>query len=209
MLHKTPVKGGSSAVPLALACLLGSLVLMSSSQAAPGQAFPGEKTVIEDGETHRLALTGKTERVFLFLRIYAIAHYAEVDGWPPLSPGAVVADGRRKALQIRFNRKLGAERIRKEFADSLRRNARPEWLAEAEPTIAAFINAIDRDARDGDQLVFYWLPGGQLFAEFNGERAFAATDTAFAKSIWSIWFGDDPVCDRDELLARLASEAMR
>lgn len=206
MLHKTPLKGGSSAVLLTLVFVLGSLALMSSARAAPGQGFPAEKTVTDDGETRRLAFTGKTERVFLFFSIYAIAHYAEVDGWPPLSPNAVVADERGKALHIRFNRKLGVERIRKEFADSLRRNGQPEWLAEAEPTIAAFMTAIDRDARDGDQLVFFWLPGGQLFAEFNGERSFAATDTAFAKLIWSIWFGDDPVCDRQELLAQLTSE---
>lgn len=206
MLHENPARAGASAVLLILAFLLGSLALVSSSHAEVGQGFPAEKTISEDGETHRLIFTGKSERVFLFFRIYAIAHYAEVDGWPPLSPDAVVADGRGKALQIRFNRKLGVERIRKEFADSLRRNGRPEWLAEAEPTIAAFMNAIDRDARDGDQLVFYWLSEGRLFAEFNGERSFAAMDTAFAKLIWSIWFGDDPVCDRDELLARIASE---
>lgn len=205
MLHENPVKAGGNAVLLILAFLLGSLALMSSSHAQDDQIFPAGKTISEDGETHRLTLTGKSERVFLFFRIYDIAHYAEVDGWPPLSTDAVVTDGRSKALQIRFNRKLGVERIRKEFADSLRRNAQPEWLAEAEPTMAAFMKAIDRDARAGDQLVFYWLPGGRLFADFNGERSFSATDTAFARLIWSIWFGDDPVCDRDELLAQLAS----
>lgn len=205
MFEKIPERDGSSACLLALALLLGSLSVMSTSQADPGKGFPAEMTITEEGETHRLAFTGETERVFLFFRVYAIAHYAEVDDWPLLSLDTVVADGQGKALLIRFNRKLGAERIRKEFADSLLRNAQPEWLAEAEPTIAAFMKAIDRDARDGDQLVFYWLAGGRLFAEFNGERSFAATDTAFARLIWSIWFGDDPVCDRDALLAQTSA----
>jgi len=206
MLHKIRFKGVASAVLLALECLLGALLLMSSAHADREHVFPAEKTISENGQIHRLAFTGKTERVFLFFSVYAIAHYAEIDGWPSLSPDTVVADGRRKALQIRFSRKLGAERIRRELADSLRRNARPEWLAEAAPTIAAFMKAIDRDARDGDQLVFVWLPGGELFAEFNGERSFSATNTAFARLIWSIWFGDDPVCDREELLAQLTAE---
>lgn len=203
MFHKTSVRGGSTAFLLIVAFVFNALFLMASSHADPGQVLPTEVTISEEGETHRLTLTGTAERVFLFFRIYSIAHYAELDDWPPLSLDTVVADGRGKALLIRFNRQLGAERIRKELADSLRRNARPEWLVEAGPTIAAFMSAIDRDARKGDQLVFYWLTGGQLVAEFNGERAFAATDTAFAKLIWSIWFGDDPVCDREELLAQL------
>ncbi|MEQ8515864.1 MAG: chalcone isomerase family protein [Chromatocurvus sp.] len=192
-----------------IAFLIVALSTSAASHARDGRVFPPELPLEEGGETHRLTFTGESERVFLLFNIYAIAHYAEVDGRPPLSLDNVVADGRGKAIVIRFDRKLGLERIRDEFADSIRRNGQPEWLAEAEPTIAAFMRAIDRDARAGDQLVFYWLAGGRLFAEFNGERAFAATDTAFAKLIWSIWFGDDPVCDRAEMLAQVTPEGSR
>jgi len=206
MFEKIPVSGGSRAWLLILALLPGSLFALSSSSADPGKVFPAEITVTEEGETHRLAFTGETERVFLFFSVYTIAHYAEVDDWPLPTLDTVVADGQGKALLIRFSRKLGAERIRKEFADSLLRNAEPAWLDEAAATITAFMNAIDRDVRDGDQLVFFWLAGGRLFVEFNGERAFTATDAAFAKLIWSIWFGADPVCDRKELLAQISAE---
>lgn len=189
-----------------IAFLLVLLSMSSALRAGDAGAFPPELVADEGGETHHLAFTGQSERVFLLFQVYTIAHYAEAGGRPPLSLENVVEDGRAKAIVIRFKRKLGRERIRDEFADSIRRNGEPEWLAEAESTIAAFIGAIDRDARAGDELVFYWLPGGRLFAEFNGERSFAATDTAFARLIWSIWFGDDPVCDRDELLAELPSK---
>lgn len=198
--ERLPLKAGLATFAL----LVLSLSLPSAAGARDSRAFPQELMFSENGKTHRLNFTGESERMFLFFKVYGIAHYAEVDDLVPLSLDNLVEDGRRKAIMIRFHRKLGLERIREEFAGTIRQNARPQWLVDAEPTIAAFIAAIDRDARSGDQLVFYWLAGGRLIAEFNGERSFAATDTAFAKLIWSIWFGDDPVCDRQELLAELS-----
>lgn len=218
MRYPIPIRGSFKTRLLHTAFLVASLsmtslfmtsLFMTSAAHAYDGKFPPELTISDDGETPTLTITGEAERVFLLFKIYGIAHYAEVAGRPPLSLDTVVADGRGKAILIRFNRKLSLERIRGEFADSLRRNAQPEWLDQAEPTIAAFISAIDRDALAGDQLVFYWLAGGRLFVEFNGERAFSAIDAVFAKLIWSIWFGDDPVCDRDGLLANAASEGDR
>lgn len=173
-----------------------------AASAAVGPALPSTLQITEQAVTHELDLTGTAERSFLFFRVYDIAHYAERAGSVPFSPNAVVEDGPAKALRITFARKLGMQRIREEFARTLRRNAQPQWLADAEQTIAAFIAAIDRDTRAGDRLSLYWLAGGRVRAEFNGEQAFSATDTAFAKLLWSIWFGADPVCDREQLLAR-------
>jgi hypothetical protein len=47
-----------------------------------------------------------------------------------------------------------------------------------------------------------------VLTEFNGERVFTADDPAFAKLVWSIWFGRDPVCDVDDLLTRPAVERL-
>ncbi|MDP5053295.1 MAG: chalcone isomerase family protein [Congregibacter sp.] len=173
---------------------------------------------MDRGEAYRLTYTGRAQRVFLFFKVYEIAHYIAYDSAhdavaegapgaseaPALSPETVVNDERGKAIFIRFNRTLGRERIRNEFALSILKNAQADWLVEAQPSIDAFMAAIDRDARADDQLVFFWLPGGRLLVEFNEEQAFEATDAAFAKLIWSIWFGAEPVCDPKELLAQIA-----
>ena len=166
-----------------------------------GTRFPPLLTVEEGDVTHRLTYTGESERVFLFFKVYEIAHYADADGEPPFARSDVLSDGTAKAIVITFARKLGRDQIKDEFAKSLRKNAEPGWLDDAAESVEAFIAAIDRDAEKGDQMVFYWLDGGRLFAEFNGERAFAVSDVAFAKLIWAIWFGADPACDRAELLA--------
>ena len=187
------------------ALFLCTLALSLTARAGGDAQFPPQLSFDDQGVTHELELTGKAERVVLIFRVYDIAHYTEQSHYHDLSPETVVADGPSKAIVINFARNLSQNQIRDEFDKSLRKNAEPEWLEAAGPTIDRFVNAIDRDANKGDQLVFYWLEGGQIYTDFNGERAFEVADESFAKLVWSIWFGAEPACDRDELLARSAT----
>jgi hypothetical protein len=186
--------------------VLSILALLLACVTARAAVFPPSLSLQLDGERHQLQFTGESARKFLVFRVYDIAHYAAVDGERALTAEALLADDRSKALVLEFQRDLGVERIRDEFAKSLRRNAQPGWLEAADDTIERFLGAIDRGVNDGDRLAFYWLEGGRLRVEFNGESSFAATDIAFARLLWSIWFGADPVCDREALLARLGTE---
>jgi hypothetical protein len=182
------------------------LALLLACVTAQAAVFPPSLSLQLDGERHQLQFTGESERRFLIFRVYEVAHYAAIDGQPALTAEGLLADDRSKALVLDFQRDLGVDRIRGELAKSLRRNAQPGRLEAAEDTIERFLAAIDRGVTAGDRLVLYWLEGGRLRVEFNGDRAFAATDVAFARLLWSIWFGADPVCDREALLARLSTE---
>lgn len=193
-----------------LAILVCTLLLPFGAAApvcAGSQAeFPRQLTVDAGGRTHELELTGLAERMFFIFRVYDMAHYIEASSMTSaaLTPRSILQDGPAKAIAIVFARTLGQEQIRKEFDRSLRRNARAEWLEKAGTTIRRFTASIDRDATEGDRLIFYWLPDGRVLAEFNGQRVFTADEPAFAKLVWSIWFGRDPVCDVDDLLASSA-----
>ena len=188
----------ASTTTLLLAMLTGA----SSPHAFGDAAFEPELEFSGETRTYRMTLTGQTERKFLLFRVYDIAHYAEPTTDPPeLTPATVVVDGPAKAIAIHFARTLSKKRVREELRNSIQRNARPDWLERAATTIERFLDAIDRDAEAGDRLVYYWLPGGRIHAEFNGEILFTAEDVMFAKLIWLIWFGEDPACDRDALLA--------
>lgn len=202
--------------PGRIASALALLLVASTLAIAASRPGPAERlSLFEQGITHDLVITGEAERVFLIFRIYDLAHYVDATAMGDdvyragLSPVSVIHDGPAKAIVIRFVRKLGQEQILREFDKSLRRNARDEWLEDADATIRLFTNAIDRDVQGGDELVFYWLPGGRLVTEFNGQRVFVADDPAFAKLLWSIWFGPDPVCDAEQLLAQASAPRWR
>lgn len=186
----------------AVILLLVMLTGASSPPVSGDAAFAPELAFSGEAQTYRMTLTGQTKRKFLFLHVYDIAHYADstIDQ-KDLTPATVIVDGRAKAIAIRFARTLSMKRIRKELRNSIQRNAPPDWLERAERTTERFLEAIDRDAEAGERLVYYWLPGGRIHAEWNGEVLFTANDVMFAKLIWLIWFGDDPACDRDALLA--------
>jgi len=195
-----------------LACAL-LLPLVAVPPVAAGSSkpeFPQRLRVDAGGTTHELAMTGHAERVFLIFRVYDMAHYVDAASLDEtaLTPRSVLEEGPAKAIAITFARTLGQNQIRKEFDKSLRRNARDDWLEEAGVTLRRFTASIDRDATVGDRLTFYWLPGGRVRAEVNGERVFSADDPAFAKLVWSIWFGRDPVCDVDGLLAHSPVEEL-
>lgn len=186
----------------ALAVVL-SLVLARSAWPTPEPDFPEQLSPLVAGAGSPLLLTGVSERIFFIFRVYRIAHYVEASAFPGLSLESVLDETVAKALVIRFDRSLTLKRIRDEFSKSIRRNAPPGWLDEAGTSIAAFLAAIDRDVHQGDRFALFWMPGGQLVAEFNDEPAFEVTDVVFARLLWSIWFGDDPACDREALLANL------
>lgn len=186
--------------------LLQPLAASAPASAGPRAEFPQRLTVDGGDRTHDLVLTGLAERVFLIFRVYDMAHYIDASspGSAELTPRDVLEDGPAKAIAIVFARTLREEQIRREFDKSLRRNAREDWLEKAGATIRRFTASIDRDARPGDRLSFYWLPDGRVLTEFNGQRVFTADDPAFAKLVWSIWFGRDPVCSVDDLLAHFS-----
>jgi hypothetical protein len=209
----------------------GLHLLLQACLLQAASSFPATMELTEAGIDYSLALTGESERAVLLFQVYEIAHYYEGDKREDggesegayssgeaeaearaetlqqrLLPTDVVVDGPAKAIEIRFQRKLSRGRISAEFDKAIRRNAQPDWLQRARPTIDEFVQAIDRDAEAGDRLVYYWLEGGRLIAEFNGERFFSVVSEDFARLIWMIWFGDDPVCDREALLARAAGD---
>lgn len=183
--------------------LLLLLVLQLPAPALAAESFAEQLPLPGVGQDIGLELTGSSQRRVLLFKVYDIAHYAVADGEQTLSADKVLDAGPARALVIRFSRTLGQQQIRSEFRKSLERNAQPDWLEAAHGSVEAFIARIDRDADKGDELAFYWLPGGELRAYFNGELSFEVQDAAFARSLWSIWFGEHPACDKDELLLRL------
>ena len=188
---------------LNLGLSLGVSAMLSASASAAA-SFAPRLDVVEEGVAHELTFTGEDKRQFLLFSVYSIAHYAELPAAGDASPTTkIVSDGPAKAISIRFSRKLSRDLVRHELRKTLQRNAESQWLVDAKDTIEGFIEAIDRGTVAGDRLTYFWLPGGRLIAEFNDERFYTVEDLAFAKLIWSIWFGANPVCDTAKLLAEL------
>ena len=185
--------------------LLLALLLTSALHAAPDKsALPEIFTLTspQSGSTEELNLlqTGIAERRLFFIPIYRMAHYM-----PSLTVRASILDAPGpKAVQLVFLRKIGGERIQREFLQIIRKNVTGEEWSEIEDSAKAYSDPFARgDTRRGDTFSVAWVGKGTLVSHFNGTLVSSIRDPQFAKVLWSIWVGPDSVVDRNRLLQKV------
>lgn len=179
----------------------GLAVALPESQ----DVFPPALEVGDPGGKVELTLTGTAERNVLFIQVYKMAHYLQTDFCRPgaVDTATLFSDEAAKHIRMKFMRDLPYEKIRGELRKSMERNAEAAWLEEAAPSVERFLAAIDRDAKKEDQFTLTWLPGGKTVAQYNNQESLVFDDPSFARVLWSIWFGEQPVVSRDDLLEEI------
>ncbi len=199
----------------ALGCVLAALALTTAAPApaeapetAPGGSaparveFPAHVSFEHEGRPYELHVTGLAVRRFAIFKVYEMAHYTDapagLSGAALLE--AVLSDRVAKQVTMQFTRDIGGERISKALVRSVERNADQETLRDAAPAMSMFADAVREDVRSGQRFTVRWLPGGITLCVLDGKQVLALRDRAFARALWSMWFGDHAVVDRDALL---------
>ena len=189
---------------LTLATIGGGRALSQDSlvESSTEKHFPVMVTFTHGDTTYTLRATGSTVRKKLFFKVYAVVHYIDGTLTGPVEARLeeVLRDGRAKELVLDFARDVGSTQIQDAFKDGFAANATAEESAAIGPSVAKFIAFFDREITENSQLTFRWLPGGIVLTEAYGESQNPVTDTAFARVLWSIWFGEDSIVDPEELV---------
>lgn len=76
----------------------------------------------------------------------------------------------------------------------------PEKYAQIETEINNYVKIFSRDVQKGNEFTLRWIPGGHVQVIFNGNMAGEFTNKEFATALWTVWFGDKSVVDRNDLL---------
>ncbi len=155
--------------------------------------YPDE-VMLNDGEVdYNLVITGVglREKTFLKIDVYAIASYvAEGTELGEEQGLALVVADVPKELRMNILRNFGREKLIKSFSDVINDNYDDTSGFDAEMT--TFFDYFVNDAKDGDTLLFSYLPGTGLTTHLNGELKGVITNTAFVEALWTVWFGEDP-----------------
>jgi hypothetical protein len=198
---------------LALTILLCATVMLASAQdkvtePSTGKSFPATVKFTYNGTEYSLQLTGVAVRKKLVFKVYGMAHYLQEpvginkqNAFP-----SILADGKAKQIIMDFARDVDAEKIRETYKESFKENSSAEDFAKLQPLIDQFLGAFAKGARENDQFVLRWLPGGIVVAIAQGEEKPAIHSELFARTLWTIWFGEDSVVDRDDLVAKAAGK---
>jgi len=179
--------------------------LVSISHASESDSdFSKNIDFVHDKDNLALILTGSTIRKKYFLDIYSMAHYVEK------KPTAlddniyknIMQSAGAKQISMVFMRDLSSDQIQKSLIEGIQLNTTENEYIEIKPQVTEFIASIYNDVQQNDKFIIRWLADGTLVSLFKGKTVSTIKNELFAKTVWSIWFGDKSIVDRDALISQ-------
>jgi len=194
---------------LVLAILFGATLAAAQERVvepSTEKAFPATVTVSSGEKQYTLSITGVAVRKKFVFKVYGMAHYFED---PPAGSmkdvlKAMTVDGKAKQITMDFAREVTVEQIRGAYSDGFKENAPAEELASLKPSIDTFLSYFDAPVKENDTFILRWFPGGKIVPVIGGKEKPAIVNQRFAEVLWTIWFGEDSIVDREDLVARIA-----
>jgi hypothetical protein len=179
----------------------------SVQEPSTGKSFPVVVKYTKDGTEYPMSLTGVAVRKKLVFKVYGMAHYAQDPVKAPKEEAlaAMLVDGKARQITMDFSRDVDAGKIRDAYMDGFRENATADELKSIQPLVDQFVGFFAKEVKENQQFIVRWLPGGIVVATVAGEEKQPITSPLFARVLWSIWLGKDSIVDRDDLVARIAT----
>jgi hypothetical protein len=176
-----------------LAVLLVPLAALAVVEPKSGTEYPDEITVEAGGASHALVATGVglREKTIMKVDVYSIVSYVdEAAGLAGDKGAALLAYEGAKQIRMDLRRSFSRDKLIKAFREVIDKNYEDQ-SAFAED-MAGFFAYFERDAEDGDVIVFTWAPGVGLRTTLNGEEKGTIENFEFVKALWTVWFGEKP-----------------
>jgi hypothetical protein len=186
-----------------LACLLSSAVILASAWPLAAWAVTEPKTEVEypdmvtggcDGQQVELVATGVglREKTFMKVDVYTIVSYVAKDADLGDDPGQLLAGLQApKRLQMDLRRSFSREKLINAFVDVIEKNY--DDMSAFAADMETFKAYFERDAQEGDVIVFDYCPASGLTTTLNGEVRGTIANPAFSEALWTVWFGAKPV----------------
>jgi len=170
--------------------------------------FPASVKFTGGGKEYQVAITGVAVRKKLIIKVYGMAHYMQEPGMmrEDEAYAAVLTDGKAKQISLQFVRDVDASSIQNAYRDGFKNSTPSGELQKIQASIDKFLAYFTNPVKDGDTFTYRWLPGGTVVAIVQGQEKPAITDPVFARSLWGIWFGEDSIVDREDLVARMKAK---
>ncbi len=178
---------------LVLLVLLAATPVPAVVEPKTGTEYPDQIPIETPAGPVTLVVTGAglREKTMMKVDIYTIASY--VDGAAALGGdpvAAILALDAPKRLQMDLRRSFGRDKLVDTFVKTIAANH-----ADQSPfadDLATFLAYFERDAQEGDVLLFDYVPQVGLTTSLNGEVKGVIRNVAFVRALWSVWFGEHP-----------------
>jgi hypothetical protein len=141
---------------------------------------------VQVGSSH-LVLNGMGMRKKLVVKVYVVGLYVEQRS---SDPGTIMKGEGAKQIVMHFLRSATKEQIANAFEESFRDNS-PDAKQGVQADIDRLLATLE-SVKEGDKMVFTYLPGkGTTFA-VNGTEKITIGAPAFVPVLLSVWLGPKP-----------------
>lgn len=137
--------------------------------------------------TTTLVLNGMGLRTKYMVKVYVAGLYLAQKS---SDPQAILKADAPKRIIMHFVRNVSKSQITDGFTESFEGNA-PDAAKNLKPEIDRLFAALD-SVKDGDEIVFTYLPGVGTSLSIAGKEKLTIASTAFAEMIFSVWLGPKP-----------------
>ena len=179
------------------------LMALSVSIYAEEVTFPKEGSFQSDGKNYQLQFTGEAARKKYFIKLYEVAHYLQNSATAKDKFQAVMDPTRAKQLTLKWVRDAPGDKVQEGYHISFKDAATESDAAQLKPQIDQYIGFFSGGVKKGDEQILRWIPGGQVDVIIDGKPAGTIKNEAFAKVLWSIWFGEHHVVDPNALVSQM------
>jgi hypothetical protein len=195
-----------------VALIAGGLLVHASShgqelvkEPSTEKSFPAGVKYTYAGTEYPMDITGVAVRKKFLFKVYGLAHYMQDPPHGTLEKVLkdIMTDGKAKQLTMVFVRDVDQEKIRGAYRDGFEENAGSDGMAAIKESVNRFVGFFDRNVKENDVFILRWLPGGIIMTNVCGDEKPAIVDQHFASTLWSIWFGENSIVDREDLVSRL------
>jgi hypothetical protein len=176
--------------------------LMDTSTQA---AFPRDVSFESQGKQYQLQATGVATRKKLVFKVYSVAHYLQKGADKPKGDKIqeIMSDDNAKQLTLKWMRDVDPEKVQEGFQESFHKAFSGQESAQLKNEINHFVQFFNQGAHKGDEFVLRWLPGGYIEVLINDHKIGSISNKEFAQRLWSLWFGDHSVVNRDDLISQM------
>ena len=174
-------------------------------ESSTGKIFPKEVSFNYKGDDYNLTATGTAVRKKFIFKVYGMVHYMQnaPSGSSKEIFSAILKDNYAKQITMDFTRNVGADKIKDAFQSGFTKNASKEELSNIQPLINQFLEYFNSEVKKNEQYILRWLPSGTVISIIQGTEYPPISDVTFARVLWTIWFGNDSIVNRNDLISLL------
>lgn len=183
-------------------CLATMGLYSDITDSSTGLTFPSEITVEHSGKQYKLQSTGVATRKKFFVKVYSVASYIQsgVDFSSDDKFQPFLSDAYAKQLTMKWVHEADPDKIQGGYIESFKNALSPSDFSRIQNDINQYVQYFNHPVQKGDEHILRSFPDGTVEVLMNGKTVGTINNKDFAKALWSIWFGNKSVVDRNRLV---------